>query len=76
MYVAEQKMFRITMTPLLINQARNIIFMVTGNNKAEVLKAVLFDPQQPDKLPAQIINNEKGNLYWFVDEKAAVLLPQ
>ena len=75
-YVEEQKMFRITMTPPLINQARNIIFMVTGNNKAEILKNVLFGPQQPDKFPAQIIKNEKGILYWFVDEKAAVLLPQ
>lgn len=74
-YVAEQNMFRITMTPLLINKARNIIFLVEGENKAEILKTVLSGSQQPDKFPAQVINAENGNLYWFVDKKAAALLP-
>ena len=75
-YVAEQKMYRITMTPLLINKARNIAFLVEGEKKAEVLKTVLRGPQQPDKLPAQVINPEDGKLYWFVDKKAAALLPE
>ncbi len=73
-YVAEQRMFRITMTPHLINKAHNIIFLVQGENKAEVLKTVLCGPQQPDKFPAQVIHAEDGNLYWFVDKKAAELL--
>lgn len=74
-YVAEQHMYRITMTPPLINKAHNIIFLVEGENKAGILKTVLCDPQQPDKYPAQVINAEDGNLYWFVDKKAAALLP-
>ncbi len=74
-YVAEQNMFRITMTPLLINKAHNIIFLVVGKNKAEILKTVLSGPHQPDKFPAQMIKAEDGNLYWFVDIKAAALLP-
>ncbi|MBL0309680.1 MAG: 6-phosphogluconolactonase [Bacteroidetes bacterium] len=74
-FVAEQHMFRITMTPPLINKAHNIVFLVEGENKAEILKTVLSGPQQPDKYPAQVINAEDGNLYWFVDKKAAALLP-
>lgn len=74
-YVAEQLMFRITMTPILINQAHNIIFLVEGENKAEILKTILSSPYQPDKLPAQVINPEDGNLYWLVDKQAAALLP-
>lgn len=74
-YVAEQRMFRITMTPLLINQAHNIIFLVEGEKKAEILKTVLMGPQQPDKFPAQVISPEDGFIYWYVDKKAAVLLP-
>lgn len=74
-FVKEQHMFRITMTPPLINKARNIVFLVEGEKKAEILKTVLIGPQQPDKFPAQAINAEDGNLYWLVDEKAAALLP-
>jgi 6-phosphogluconolactonase len=74
-YVAEQNMFRITMTPLLINKAQNIIFLVEGENKATILKTVLRGSHEPDKFPAQIINPENGNVYWFIDEKAAALLP-
>lgn len=75
-YVAAQSMFRITMTPLLINQAHNILFLVEGEKKAEVLKTVLLGQPQPDTFPAQVINPEDGNLYWFVDNMAAALLPQ
>jgi len=73
-YVAEQKMFRITMTANLINQARNIVFLIEGENKAEILKTVLTAPYQPDKYPAQLIKPENGNLYWYTDNKAAMLL--
>lgn len=74
-YVDQQHMFRITMTPHLINKAQTVIFLVEGENKAEILKTVLTGASQPDKLPAQVIHLEDGNLYWFVDKKAAELLP-
>lgn len=51
-YVAEQKMYRITMTPALINQARNIAFLVEGEKKAEILKTILSAPQQPNRFPS------------------------
>lgn len=75
-YAAEQQMFRISMTPALINQARNIAFLVEGEKKAEILKTVLSAPQQPNKFPAQVIHPKDGNLYWYVDKKAATLLPE
>jgi len=73
-YVPEQKMYRITMTANLINQARNIVFLVEGEGKADILNTVLTVPYQPDKYPAQLIKPVDGNLYWFVDNKAATLL--
>lgn len=73
-FVAEQKMFRVTMTADLINQARNIIFLVEGKGKAEILNSVLTAPYQPDRYPAQLIKPAYGKLYWFVDSKAASLL--
>ena len=70
-YVEEQKMYRVTMTEPLINQAHNIIFLVTGKAKAEVLHTIFNSPYQPEKYPAQLIKPVNGNLYWFVDEAAA-----
>jgi 6-phosphogluconolactonase len=73
-FVQEQNIYRITMTATLINQASNIIFLVAGDSKSEILDIVLNAPYQPDKYPAQLIKPVDGNLYWFVDTKAAALL--
>jgi 6-phosphogluconolactonase len=74
-YVEEQKMFRITMTTPLINMARNVLFMVEGAGKAEVLQSVFMGAYDPGKYPAQLIKPEAGNFYCYADKKAAALLP-
>jgi 6-phosphogluconolactonase len=73
-YVDEQKMYRVTMTAGLINQARDIIFLLEGDGKAQVFKTILTAPYQPDTYPAQLIKPVDGNLYWFADKKAARLV--
>jgi 6-phosphogluconolactonase len=73
-YVAEQKMYRVTMTAPLLNQARHIIFLVTGQSKAEVLHTIFNSPYDPEKYPAQLIQPVNGDLYWYVDELAAALV--
>lgn len=73
-FVPEQNMYRITMTATLINQACNILFLVTGNGKSEILNTVLTAPYQPDKYPAQLIKPVNGNIYWYVDKEAGNLL--
>lgn len=62
---------RVTLTPMVINQAHHILFLATGSSKAAALTAVLQDPYQPEKWPAQRIHPEDGRIYWFVDEAAA-----
>lgn len=74
-YVAEQLMYRISMTPVLINQAHHIAFLVEGENKAEILKRILSEFIQPLQFPAQIIHPKSGDLYWYLDKSAAALLP-
>ncbi len=74
LYVDEVKMYRVTMTAPVINNARNVLFLAAGPSKAEVLKTVLTSPFQPDKYPAQLISPVNGNLFWFLDKKAAALL--
>ncbi len=70
-YVEEQDLFRVTMTAPLINQARNILFLVTGKEKADVLHSIFTLPHQPDTYPAQLIQPTDGKLYWYADEAAA-----
>ena len=67
--------WRVTLTPPLINVASQIVFVVSGNSKAETLSAVLHGSYEPDRFPAQIIQPDSGNLFWMVDEEAAHLLP-
>ena len=75
-YVDEVKSHRITMTAPLLNNARNIFFLVAGAEKAEVLNEVLYGPNQPEKLPAQLIHANHGSMIWMTDKPAARLLPQ
>ena len=73
-FIEEEGMDRITLTAPLINLAHNILFMVTGNEKANTLERVLNGIYQPDKYPAQLIKPASGKLLWYIDSSAASLL--
>jgi 6-phosphogluconolactonase len=66
---------RVTLTPLIFNQARMIVFMATGEKKANTLAEVLGDRYNPELYPAQRIDPKDGQLIWLVDEHAASKLP-
>jgi 6-phosphogluconolactonase len=74
LYLADQKLYRVTLTPLIINQAELVIFLVSGRKKAKVLKEVLEDFPDQKRLPAQSIQPINGDLYWMLDEEAGSLL--
>ena len=65
---------RVTLTAPAANNAENVIFMITGVDKACVLKAVLEGPYEPDQLPAQMIQPASRKLSWLVDEAAGSML--
>jgi 6-phosphogluconolactonase len=73
-YIEEEKMFRVTMTAPLINMAHHILFLINGKEKSEILNNVLTSSYQPNNYPAQLIKPVDGELYWFVDSTAGVLL--
>lgn len=64
-------MWRVTLTPVIINAARNVIFIVSGTTKAGRLHEVLEGPRLPERLPAQVVRPTRGPLTWLVDEAAA-----
>lgn len=70
-WVEELKTDRITLTPPVINNAAEILFFVTGSEKATMLKTVLEGTYQPDHFPAQIVRPTKGKVMWMIDQAAA-----
>ncbi len=70
-YVEVASVWRITLTPVVINAAKNVLFIVSGAEKAERLRDVLEGPFQPEVLPAQIVKPARGRLLWLLDKAAA-----
>jgi 6-phosphogluconolactonase len=66
---------RITLTPPVFNDARQVLFLVAGADKAEALAAVLNGPRDLQQWPAQSIQPHSRKPAWFADVQAAKLLP-
>ena len=62
------------MTAPLLNNAACVVFLVSGQDKALPLKAVLEGRYEPQQLPAQLVRPESGKLIWLLDSAAASLL--
>lgn len=54
---------RITLTLPLINQAKNVIFVVVGKNKAEILQQIVTD--NTCNLPAALVQPKHGSLLFL-----------
>ncbi|MFN0257671.1 6-phosphogluconolactonase [Pedobacter ureilyticus] len=65
---------RVSLTAPLINQAKHVVFITFGENKATALHHVLSDRQDFASYPSQLIKPVNGDLQWFVDEAAASLV--
>lgn len=66
--------WRITINAPLINQARNIAFLVFGADKADAMQHTFSKESNPDLYPAQLIR--KDRIAWFTDKAAAALIRQ
>jgi 6-phosphogluconolactonase len=64
---------RFTLTPPLLNKAKCVLFLVTGEEKAETLRKVL-EEKTNEALPAGLIRPTHGTCLWLVDRFAAKLL--
>ncbi len=69
-YVKELNMHRITFTAPFINQASQVVFLVSGADKAQVLENVLEGTYKPHALPAQLIRPNGKQPIWLVDKAA------
>lgn len=62
---------RLSLTPLVFNAARTVLFLVTGANKSEAVAATLRDEDDPQRWPAQRIQPDGGAVVWLLDNAAA-----
>ncbi|HET8912908.1 MAG TPA: 6-phosphogluconolactonase [Ktedonobacteraceae bacterium] len=62
---------RLTFTLPLLNAAHNILFMVTGADKAEAIHEVIEGERKPEEYPAQNVHPDNGEVIWMLDTAAA-----
>lgn len=73
-FVTKFDAWRITLTASIINSARNVIFLVSGADKATVLHKVIKGDHDPRTYPSQLIAPSEGRLTWLIDQDAASTL--
>ena len=75
-YVPKFGANRLTLTASILNRGTTILFLVSGADKAPILREVLEGPPDPERLPSQLIRPVSGRLIWLVDRAAASQLSQ
>jgi 6-phosphogluconolactonase len=75
-WVEKLKTHRLTFTLPVINAARYVAFLVSGTDKATVLRSVLEENSSGEQYPAKLVQPTDGKLIWFLDRAAASGLSQ
>jgi len=67
--------WRITLTWPVINQGRDVAFLIEGAGKPDILRDVLLGAYDPEAKPSQLIRPSTGKLTFLLDAAAAAALP-
>lgn len=70
-YVEKSKTYRLTLTLAVINAGAQIIFLVTGQSKAAVVKEILSADSKSESYPANKVRPVNGNVTWLISKDAA-----
>lgn len=62
---------RVTLTGKVINNARKVVFLVTGSSKKERIAEIFNQKEEAKKLPSFYIHPNKGELFFYLDREAA-----
>ena len=65
---------RVSINGSIINSARAVAFLVTGNSKAERVKEIIEEEPHAAYYPASLVKPATGTLHWFLDNESAKLL--
>lgn len=72
-WVEKLNAYRITLTLPVLNEARSVVFLVTGASKAEIVREVIYGDKDTNLYPAQAVSPTSGAVSWFIDKAAARL---
>ncbi len=67
---------RISLTETIFNTSRLVLFLVSGEEKAEALAATRRGKMDPSRWPAQRVRPDQGKVWWYVDASAASFLSE
>ena len=70
-YVDKLATWRVTFTPVLLDAAREVLFLAEGSGKAAVVHEILEGAYRPDVLTSQRVQPAAGRLHWLLDRSAA-----
>jgi 6-phosphogluconolactonase len=70
-YVEKLQAHRLTLTLPVINQAAEILFLVSGKDKSAVVKQIVGEQPDAAGLPAAKVQPESGRLTWLITQDAA-----
>lgn len=70
-HVEEINSWRVTLTARMLNNAAQLTFLVTGEDKALVVRKAVEGALDPEATPAQLIAPSNGTLTWILDSAAA-----
>lgn len=70
-WAAHLNAWRITLTPPAILDARAILMIVAGEQKAEAVRVALEMPEDISRWPAHLLRSAADRVEWVVDEAAA-----
>jgi 6-phosphogluconolactonase len=69
----EPHVSRATLNPAVLDVARNVLVIVTGEAKASILATVFGEERDPRQWPAQLVR--RSGVTWLLDEAAGAQLP-
>jgi 6-phosphogluconolactonase len=70
-WVEKLKTNRLSLTYPVLNAAACVVFLVSGTDKAAVLKMVLEEDVPGEQYPAKLVRPSNGKLIWMLDRAAA-----
>jgi 6-phosphogluconolactonase len=73
-FVDKLNAHRLTLTLPVLNESAQIVFLVAGKSKANIVKELLVTRPTIAKFPAQRIQPVDGALTWFITRDAAAEL--
>lgn len=73
-FAAQHNQWRVTLLPGALLAAKHTVFLVSGADKAEAVRAVFREEYNPKEYPAQIASHHGRGVTWFLDEAAAKLM--